>query len=304
MSPRQPPKPTPIPTTNGDHDTMSKPGTDDRSFRKSTVVSYSNRGSKAYEDPMNKNFLYGDITVRFIEQVEFAPTEKVILDIGCGTGFVFDELYDVFRERGMRGIGIEPAEGMRGIAVEKYGNDPMFEIDDGSFESIPLADRSVDKIISTLALHWVKSLQVAAVEMRRVLRDTGSLDILMIAKDDGANFKKAIVAALRKHLTFAQIMDTATLVQRVTPAEVKTAFAAFDDKFTVDVAKFTDVVYGTFDEHMKWWTARSTPVIAEVEDKDRFMVDLRTELEKIGTDKGIPFDTAYYWITAKAKDDG
>ena len=52
---------------------------------------------------------------------------------------------------------------------------------------------------------------------------------------------------------------------------------------------------------MKWWKARSSPVIAEVEDKDRFMVDLREELEKIGTDKGIPFDTAYYWITAKAR---
>jgi len=283
---------------------MSKPGTDDASIRRSTVQSYSTRGSKAYEDPMNKNFLYGDITVRFIDRIAFGPADKVILDIGCGTGFVFDELYDVFLEHGMRGIGIEPAEGMRRIAVEKYGDDPMFDIVEGSFERIPLADRSVDKIISTLALHWVRSLEVAAVEMRRVLRDTGSLDILMIAKDDGANFKKAIVAALRKHLTFAQLMDTATLVQRVRPAEVKAAFAAFDDHFTVDVAKFTDIVYGTFDEHMKWWTARSTPVIAEVRDKDRFMIDLRTELEKIGTEKGIPFDTAYYWITAKAKDDG
>jgi len=253
---------------------------------------------------MNKNFLYGDITVRFINQFDFKPTDKIILDIGCGTGFVFDELYDVFAKRGMHGIGVEPAEGMRRIAVEKYGNDPMFTIAEGSFESIPLADRSVDKIVSTLALHWVKSLVIAAAEMRRVLKDTGSLEILMIAKDDGANFKKAIIAALRKHLTFSQIMDTATLVQRVTPDEVKTSFSAFDDWFTVEVVKFTDVVYGTFDEHMKWWTARSTPVIAEVKDKNRFMVDLREELEKIGTEKGIPFDTAYYWITAEANDDG
>ncbi len=282
---------------------MSIPTFDKAATRKSTVSSYSTRGSKAYEDPMNKNFLYGDITVRFISQIPFPPGEKVVLDVGCGTGFVFDELFDLFKEKGMQGIGIEPADGMLEIAIEKYGDNDMFSFHDGSFENIPLEDRSVDKIISTLALHWVKSLNVAASEMRRVLRDAGSLDILMIAKDDGANFKKAIVNALRKHLTFAQIMDTATLVQRVTSDEVKAAFAPFDDCFTVDVKKHTDIVFGTFDEHMKWWTARSSPVIAEVEDKDRFMVDLREELEKIGTDKGIPFDTAYYWITAKANDD-
>jgi len=280
---------------------MTKPNAEKATIRKSTVSSYSARGSKEYEDPLNKNFLYGDITVRFLEQISFQPDDRVVLDIGCGTGFGFDELYGQFKERGMRGIGIEPAGGMLEIALEKYQDEKMFSFDSGSFEKIPLQDKSVDKVISTLALHWVKSLEVAAAEMRRVLKDTGSLDILMIAKDDGAHFKKAIVNALRNHLTFSQIMDTATLVQRVTPEEVKTAFSPFDDCSNIGVQKFNDIVYGTFDEHMKWWKARSSPVIAEVEDKDRFMVDLRKEMEKIGTDKGIPFDTAYYWITAKAK---
>jgi ubiquinone/menaquinone biosynthesis C-methylase UbiE len=50
--------------------------------------------------------------------------------------------------------------------------------------------KSADKIISTLALHWVKSLDAAAMELRRVLMDDGSLDILMIARDDGATFKR------------------------------------------------------------------------------------------------------------------
>ncbi|MDP6786671.1 MAG: class I SAM-dependent methyltransferase [Rhodospirillales bacterium] len=269
--------------------------------RQSTVQSYSERGSKAYEDPMNKEFLYGEITRRFLHQVEFQPNDKVILDIGCGTGFVFDELGDQFLSRDMRGIGVEPAAGMLEIARRKYGGDGPFTVHEGSFENIPLENRSVDKIISTLALHWVKSLEAAAREMRRVLKNTGSLDIFMIAKDDGAQFKKAIVAAQRKHLTFAQIMTTATLVQRVTPKECHAAFHPFHDDFDLRVEMFTDVVYGTFDDHMKWWKARSTPVIAEIKDKDRFMVDLREELEKTGTDKGIPFDTAYLWITGRSK---
>ena len=208
---------------------------------------------------MNKNFLYGDITVRFLERIEFNADARTVLDIGCGTGFVFDVLHDTFVAREMTGIGIEPAVGMLEIANEKYRNDDRFEVCEGSFEQIPLGDRSVDKIISTLALHWVKSLEVAAQEMRRVLKDDGSLDILMIAKDDGARFKKAIVSAQKKHLTFAQIMKTATLVQRVTAEQVVQAFSPFDESFKIVVEEFNDVVYGEFEDHMKWWTARSTP---------------------------------------------
>ena len=270
-------------------------------YRQTTVRSYSERGAKAYEDPMNKNFLYGDITRHFLQQVEFQSTDKLVLDIGCGTGFVFDELSGAFLSRKMQGIGIEPAAGMLEIARRKYGGDSPFTVFEGSFENIPLENNSVDKIISTLALHWVSSLEDAAQEMCRVLKKTGSLDIFMIAKDDGAQFKKAIVAAQRKHLSFAQIMTTATLVQRVTPKECHAAFHAFHDDFDLQIEMFTDVVYGSFDDHMKWWKARSTPVIAEIEDKDLFMSDLCEELEKIGSDKGIPFDTAYLWITGRSK---
>ena len=69
--------------------------------------------------------------------------------------------------------------------------------------------------------------------------------------------------------------------------------------FEIYVQEFKDVVYGSFDEHMKWWKARSSPVIAEVQDKARFMVDLQEELEKSETEKGIPFDLAYLWISVR-----
>ncbi len=280
---------------------MSDDTANKKTVRRSTVSSYSERGSKNYEDPMNKNFLYGEITVRFIEQIPVRDEDKVFLDIGCGTGFVFDELHQTFDKKGVRSIGVEPAAGMLDVAREKYQGNDDYSFFEGSFEALPVEDKSVDHIVSTLALHWVKSLEVAATEMRRVLKDDGAVDILMIARDDGHQFKKSIVAALRKHLTFSQIMATASLVQRARPDQVIEAFSSFKDGFGIKVEEFRDVVYGTFDEHMKWWTARSTPVIAEVEDKDRFMVDLREEMEKTAGDKGIPFDTAYYYITVRSK---
>ena len=150
--------------------------------------------------------------------------------------------------------------------------------------------------MSTLALHWVTSLEVAAKEMRRVLKDDGQIDILMIARDDGAKFKKYIVNALRNQLTFKQIMKTAVLVQRVREKEIKKHFNPFFPGFEICVQEFKDTIYGTFEENMKWWKARSSPVIAEVQDKARFMIDLKEELSKIETEKGIPFDLAYLWI--------
>ena len=260
-----------------------------------TVSSYSNRGSTVYDDPLNKNFLYGEITIRFLKQIPFRLEDRQILDIGCGTGFVFDVLYDTFRKNGMHGIGIEPAQGMLDQAISKLGNNPLFEFHSGSFENIPLPDQSVDRIISTLALHWVESLEVAAREMRRVLKNSGRLDIFMIERDDGAEFKKSIVNTQRKHLTFEQIMKTATLVQRVTGKKLNATFEPHFKGFDIQVENHRDVVYGSFEDHMKWWKARSSPVISEVKDKERFIEDLRDELKKNRDKKGIPFPNVSFF---------
>ena len=52
---------------------------------------------------------------------------------------------------------------------------------------------------------------------------------------------------------------------------------------------------------MKWWKARSEQIIAEVENKNNFMNDLKEKLEKIKTIKGIPFDLSVLYINLKSK---
>ena len=41
--------------------------------------------------------------------------------------------------------------------------------------------------------------------------------------------------------------------------------------YTLTVNNVKKVLYGTFEEHMKWWKARSEQIISEVENKDQFM---------------------------------
>ena len=269
---------------------------------KTTVSSYSSTCANFYDDPQNKNFVYGQLTIDFLEQVNIEQSEKVILDIGCGTGFGFDVLRSVFEQEGKTGIGIEPAEGMLNLAIQKFRGNDRFSFMNGSFEDISLEDKSVDKIISTLALHWATSIDVAARNLYRVLRDGGSVDILMIAKDDGALFKGQVVQAMKKHLTFSQIMHAASLARRVTADQLCEIFQnAFGENYIVKIHNAKRIIYGTFEEHMKWWTARSSAIIADIQNTEVFMNDLQTELSKIEDVRGIPFDLSCLFLNVKGR---
>ena len=43
-------------------------------------------------------------------------------------------------------------------------------------------------------------------------------------------------------------------------------------------------------EHLKWWKARSFQIISEIENKKLFIKNLKEELNKFKTKKGIQFD--------------
>lgn len=255
-----------------------------------TILSYSAKGAKVYEAQLNENLAYGNMTIDFLNKIEFSADEKNIVDVGCGTGFAFDVLDDKFEKLDLEGLGVEPAEGMVDIARSKFKNKKRYSFKIGCFENIPLEDQSVDKIISTLALHWSTSLELAAKEIRRVLKSDGSIDILMIAKDDGYNFKKPVVRAMEKHMTFPQIMRSAKLAQRVNKDELKEIFEKEFTDYKVEVQNVRQTIYATFEEHMMWWKARSSAIIHEIKDIESFMRDLELEMKYIENQKGIPFD--------------
>ena len=277
-------------------------------FLKATTVSnYSSRNATVYDDPMNKNFVYGKLTIDFVNKINFERKNETIADIGCGTGFAFEIIYEKLKKDSKKCIGVEPAKGMLELAKNKFKLDTNFSFYEGTFAKTSLKSKSVDKIISTLALHWVPSLGDSIKELKRILKKNGSIDILMIAKDDGEGFKQPIVEAMKKHLSFKQIMKAATLAQRVSSKHIYDYFnKEFDlkNKYTFSVQNVKRIIYGTFDEHMKWWRARSEQIIAEVKNKDNFMKDLKNKLATINTKKGIPFDLIILNINMKGKSSG
>ena len=136
---------------------------------------------------------------------------------------------------------------------------------EGSFEKINLRDNTIDKIISTLALHWVGSIDKALKEIKRINKPNGSIDILMIEKNDGKEFKKMVFRVMKKYLSNKQIFYAANLIKRITKKDLVNKFSKY------------------FDLKNNYKLSIKT--------KKKLIFDaLKKELDKFKTKKGIPFD--------------
>lgn len=89
-----------------------------------------------------------------------------IVDIGAGPGDVLEELRRL--DPGAMLTGIDPSERMRSIAAARG----IAEVD-GRAEHLPLADDSVDLVLSTLSSHHWDDPTAAFAEILRVLRPGG-----------------------------------------------------------------------------------------------------------------------------------
>ncbi len=266
---------------------------DKRVINKQIVIeNYSAKNSAIYDNNINKNFLYGEATKKFIKNIKLTNKDNVVADIGCGTGYVFELITKKYKKKKIKFYGIDPARGMLKIANKKK-KDKRIKFYEGSFEKNHLKNKSVDKIISTLALHWVESIDKSLKELKRIIKPNGSIDILMIEKNDGKKFKKLVFKVMKKYLNNKQIFYAANLINRVTKKELIYKFSKHfnlnkDYELSINIKK--KLIYGSCSQHIKWWKARALQIISEINNKKLFIKDFKEELNKYNTKKGIPFD--------------
>jgi SAM-dependent methyltransferase len=98
------------------------------------------------------------------------PADAVVLDLAAGTGKLTRQLVRRFA----RVIAVEPLAGMRAILERVV---PEAEAIDGSADSIPLPDDSVDAVFVAEAFHWFATAETLR-EVARVLRPGGTFAIL------------------------------------------------------------------------------------------------------------------------------
>lgn len=135
-----------------------------------------------YYEQLKKNrfanaFAYGRYKIdRVLDGVLHGlPKGARVLDVGCGTG----EYLAHARELGFEAAGLEPAAGMRELAIQK---NPDVDIRDGVATSLPWPDEHFDLVECIEVLRYLDKvdMRVALAEMRRVLKPGGKLFLTMV----------------------------------------------------------------------------------------------------------------------------
>jgi ubiquinone/menaquinone biosynthesis C-methylase UbiE len=124
---------------------------------------------------------YIGATLTFLRSSVSIPPSSLILDVGCGTG-EFELL--LLREHPEQSIvGVDLSEGMLELARQKCGAFPGATFYQADAATLPFSDSSFDLIVSASAFHYFNEPAAALLEIRRVVKPTGSVVILDWCKD-------------------------------------------------------------------------------------------------------------------------
>ncbi len=105
-----------------------------------------------------------------------------VLDLGCGTGYFTAQLADTVTAQcqaidlavpDIEVLGCDIAEGM--VRHARVAHTDVKHWLTGDAENLPLADASVDRIFSSMALQWCENPSALLAELQRVLKPGGSV---------------------------------------------------------------------------------------------------------------------------------
>jgi SAM-dependent methyltransferase len=172
------------------------------------------------------------------------PAGRRWLDVGCGTGALCAAILDHCSPASV--AGVEPSEGFLRTAKENLAG--RAALHQGSATAIPLADASVDVVVSGLVLNFVPDQRAALAEMARVTAKGGTiaayvwdyagkmelmrffwdaaveLDASAAKMDEGPRFPLCRPEALQQLFADAGLKGV-----EVKPIDIPTRFTSFDD---------------------------------------------------------------------------
>ena len=96
--------------------------------------------------------------------------EGRVLEIGVGSGLNLH----LYTDRATEILGLDPHPKLLAMASEEPRSIPS-KLIEGSAESIPLDDASVDTVVSTWSLCTIRDVAAALAEIRRVVKPDGQL---------------------------------------------------------------------------------------------------------------------------------
>jgi demethylmenaquinone methyltransferase/2-methoxy-6-polyprenyl-1,4-benzoquinol methylase len=116
---------------------------------------------------------------------------QTMLDVAIGTGLIAQAALQIVGTRG-EVMGLDLSEAMLEEARRKLGI-PLIQ---GTAETLPLADASVDFVVMGYAIRHIADLDACFNEFRRVLRPGGTLLLLEVSSPTRAVFKSTLAQYL------------------------------------------------------------------------------------------------------------
>jgi ubiquinone/menaquinone biosynthesis C-methylase UbiE len=132
---------------------------------------YFNEWSQTYEQSIGQFFFFDPVQrgiLNLVAEIKGGQPPESILDVGCGTGRLLRKAGT--RWPSARRTGVDLAEGMIGVARRLT---PGADFLVGAAETLPLADASMDVILSTISFHHWSDQATGVSNVARMLRPGG-----------------------------------------------------------------------------------------------------------------------------------
>lgn len=149
---------------------------------KQLVASSFGRAAQSYDQAAR---LQREVADQLLQRMP-ATVEGSVADLGCGTGYCVAQLA---QRNYPTPIAIDIAEPMLRYARDEKRLAAIYLA--GDAEAIPLADNSLDVIVSSLAVQWCEHLPRLFSEIRRVLKPNGSCYIATFGQNTLPELREA-----------------------------------------------------------------------------------------------------------------
>ncbi|CBL43995.1 Biotin synthesis protein [gamma proteobacterium HdN1] len=154
---------------------------------KSRVASSFGRAAERYDSVAYLQRLVAD---QLLEWAQLSDVTGLVLDVGCGTGYVAKQVLRDYPA--LACLGLDIAEGMLQYAQRDQSNDAgKVHWLCADAERLPLADSSIAAAVSNFALQWCPNLSNALTEVFRVLVPGGRLLMTLPAHDTLRELKES-----------------------------------------------------------------------------------------------------------------
>lgn len=143
-----------------------------------------------------------------IRELKRYNPEGVLVDIGCGPGYLIADMRRTFKDLSIVGVDISDQmleEASKNASAMAFKKNINFRT--GDIHSLPFDENSIDFIISTLSLHHWHQPKQALKEIHRVLKPKGQFLLFDLRRDSPQLFYWLIY--------FAQLFILPTAIKRI-----------------------------------------------------------------------------------------